>query len=105
MFASVNAFGQGKADKNGLAPVILNIVAGKCPIEISSQRGGEKLHESLVTKEESRRMASYRNYSVINPEVTTWPYTAWSSEFVDWSEDSSKAEQYTDKELETLLGI
>ena len=29
--ASVNKFSNGKADKNGLEPVILNIVAGKCP--------------------------------------------------------------------------
>ena len=31
IIASVNSFTNGKADKNGLAPVILNVVAGKCP--------------------------------------------------------------------------
>ena len=29
--ASVNAFTKGEADKNGKNPVILNVIAGKCP--------------------------------------------------------------------------
>ena len=31
IIASVNPFTQGEVDKNGKAPVILNVVAGKCP--------------------------------------------------------------------------
>jgi hypothetical protein len=31
IIASVNSFNNGKADKNGLAPVILNVIAGVCP--------------------------------------------------------------------------
>lgn len=31
ILASVNNFTQGTDDKNGKAPVILNVVAGKCP--------------------------------------------------------------------------
>ncbi len=84
---------------------IAKLVAGKCAIEVTSQRGGEKLHESLVTVEESRRTASYRHYSVINPEITTWPYQKWDSPTGPLVEDSDKTERYSDKELYDLLGI
>lgn len=31
LIASVNSYNQGNEDKNGKEPVILNVVAGKCP--------------------------------------------------------------------------
>ncbi len=84
---------------------IAKLVGGKCAIEVTSQRGGEKLHESLVTVEESVRTASYKHYSVINPEITTWPYHKWTSEEIPSVEDSNKTERYSDGELIELLGI
>lgn len=82
---------------------LATLVAGDVPVEITSQRGGEKLHEALITKEERSRLASYQHFSVINPEITTWPYEKWTSEFINFVESSEKAEQYSDGELRTLL--
>jgi UDP-N-acetylglucosamine 4,6-dehydratase len=84
---------------------LATLVAGQIPIEITSQRGGEKLHESLVTKEEKDRMVSEPSFSVINPEITTWPYIKWVSEWRNWTENSSTAEQYNDDELRSLLQL
>ncbi len=78
-------------------------LAGSKPIEITSQRGGEKLHESLITKEEKNRLASYEHYSVINPEITTWPYNPWTSEVRTFYESSKDAPRFTEEELNELL--
>lgn len=78
-------------------------LAGNKSIEITSQRGGEKLHESLITKEEKNRLASYDHYSVINPEITTWPYTPWTSEIKTFYESSNDAPRFTEDELDELL--
>lgn len=82
---------------------LATLVAGDVPVEITSQRGGEKLHESLVTKEEKERMISEEHFSVINPELTTWPYKPWNSDARFWVESSEFAEQYTSEELRELL--
>lgn len=84
---------------------LAKLVAGKIPIEITSQRGGEKLHETLVTLEERSRLVSYKHFSVINPEVVTWSYKPWRSEERHWVENSDQADKYTDQELNGLLGI
>lgn len=81
------------------------LMSGKSSVEVTNQRGGEKLHEVLVTKEEKSRLASYDHFNVINPEFTTWPYTPWTSEAVEWIESSEVAEKYTNNELRKLLGI
>lgn len=82
---------------------LAKVLAGNRPIEFTSQRGGEKLHESLITLEEKNRLASFKNYSVINPEIHTWPFRPWTSEIKVWAKSSQEAEQYTDKELKDLL--
>ena len=82
---------------------LAKVLAGNRPIEFTSQRGGEKLHESLITLEEKSRLASFKKYSVINPEITTWPFSPWTSELRVWAKSSKEAEQYTDKELKDLL--
>jgi UDP-N-acetylglucosamine 4,6-dehydratase len=79
------------------------LVAGKMPVEITSQRGGEKLHETLITKEEQSRLVSYEGFSVINPEYTYWPYKPWTSEIQIYYESSETAPQFTDTELRKLL--
>lgn len=81
------------------------LMAGKVPVIVTNQRGGEKLHEILVTKEESARMAVFQNYSIINPELTTWPYKPWHSEQAGESFTSEHAQQYSDKELRNLLSL
>lgn len=82
---------------------LAQLVAGQCPIEITSQRGGEKLHEALVTKEEAARLVSYERFSVINPEITTWPYKKWTSEFKKAPLSSENAESFNESELRKLL--
>ncbi len=84
---------------------LAQLVAGKIPVQITNQRGGEKLHESLITKEESIRLVSYEKYSVINPELTTWPYNPWISEMRVFYETSDTAPRYSSKELNELLSI
>ncbi len=79
------------------------LMAGKVPVEITSQRGSEKLHESLITKEEKDRLVSYKHFSVINPEITTWPYRPWTSEIQRYAASSETAPQYDDNELQELL--
>ncbi len=82
---------------------LAKVMAGNRPIEITNQRGGEKLHESLITLEEKKRAASFNGFSVINPEIRTWPYTEWKSELAVSSKSSLEAPQYTDIELRDLL--
>lgn len=83
---------------------LAQLLAGKNTVEVTSQRGGEKLHESLITKEEATRLATYINYSIINPEITTWPYIKWDSEYKEFYESSEVAPRYTDEEIEDLVG-
>jgi UDP-N-acetylglucosamine 4,6-dehydratase len=82
---------------------LAQLVAGKIPIEITNQRGGEKLHESLITKEEKERMVSFEHFSIINPEITTWPYKSWDSEIQVFYESSEVAPKYTDNELTDFI--
>lgn len=86
---------------------LAQLVAGTMPVEVTNQRGGEKLHESLVTVEERNRLVSYKDpyFNVINPEITTWLYTNWTSDERYWVENSFTADQYTDEELNDLLQL
>jgi glutamate-1-semialdehyde 2,1-aminomutase len=83
---------------------LAQVVAGRLPIEITNQRGGEKLHESLITKEESTRLAAFNSFNVINPEMVTWPYKPWVGTHVANVGNSEEADQYTDAEIRQLLG-
>lgn len=81
---------------------LAQLVAGEKPIEITSQRGGEKLHEVLMTLEECKRSEYMSTYTIIHPEITTWPYyrdIKNSSTFVT----SETAEHYSDNELKNLI--
>lgn len=83
---------------------LAQIVAGDVPIEITSQRGGEKLHEVLCTLEENtRRSIEIDGTSIIHPEVVTWPYEYSDVIETEPTNTSETAPQYTDKELEALL--
>lgn len=82
---------------------LAQLVAGSLPVEITNQRGGEKLHESLISKEERTRTSSFDNFSIIHPEVVTWPYQVYKGTCEVMAGDSSEAEQYTDDEIRQLL--
>jgi UDP-N-acetylglucosamine 4,6-dehydratase len=87
---------------------LAQMVAGAAPIEVSTQRGGEKLHETLVTMEEKERLATYDHFNVVNPEKVSisWPYEMWHSEGHSGYVTSSEfADQFTDEELQSLLEL
>lgn len=77
-------------------------LAGTKPVEISSQRGSEKLHEVLLTQEECRRTENFEGFNIIHPEVTTWPYSKGRFNYLDFV-TSETAEHYSDDELRDLL--
>lgn len=78
------------------------MVAGTSPVVITNQRGGEKLHETLMTQEECKRACVYAHYIVIHPELTTWPYYRGPITPLDFV-TSETAIQYDDIELRSLL--
>lgn len=82
---------------------LATLCAGNIPVEISAPRGGEKLHESLITREEAERTATFDTFSVINPEISNWPYQRWTSELRPDTDSSELAEQYTSDEILQLL--
>lgn len=85
---------------------LAHFLSGDKPIEITSQRGGEKLHEVLFTKEENkRRFYLTKTISVINPEVVTWSYKHVGRKAWDTEEDitSNDVDNYTDNEIKELL--
>lgn len=91
---------------------LASLVAGTTPIEITSQRGGEKLHETLITKEERERtvfgIGPNGGYYIIDPEIITWPYKRGpvaECNYRDLPISSEDATQYDDKTLRRLLGI
>ena len=47
-------------------------IAPKAEIKTTGIRPGEKLHEVLITEEESRRVKEYADYYVIDPEFPFW---------------------------------
>ncbi len=83
---------------------IAQLMAGNGQILMTSQRGGEKLHEVLNTPEECERMTIEPHHSVVHPYKPTWSYrfpAAYDkTDFVD----SSTAEQFQDDELVDLIG-
>lgn len=85
---------------------LAEIVAGSMPVIITSQRGGEKVHEQLVTDEENvRRTYDEAGFSIIHPEITTWAYLKppmVRPEDVK-AETSETAPHYSDVELRNLL--
>lgn len=82
---------------------IAEMVAGNSPVVITNQRGGEKLHETLITQEECKRASIYNHYSVIHPELTTWRYVRDATDIRPSFATSETAEQYDDEELKGLL--
>lgn len=51
---------------------VLNALAPECEIRVVGIRPGEKLHEVLITKEESRHTKEYEDFYVIMPESSWW---------------------------------
>jgi UDP-N-acetylglucosamine 4,6-dehydratase/5-epimerase len=47
-------------------------IAPQCDIEFIGIRPGEKLHEAMITEDDSRHTVEYNDYYVIHPEFTWW---------------------------------
>lgn len=51
---------------------LARVLAPTAKIKTTGIRPGEKLHEILITEEESRRIKEYSDYYVVNPEFPFW---------------------------------
>lgn len=51
---------------------LAKVIAPDCDIEITGIRPGEKLHESLISKSESRHTIALENMFVVMPEYNSW---------------------------------
>ena len=47
-------------------------IAPETKLKIVGIRSGEKIHEVLITEEESRRVIEYRDYFMVLPEFPFW---------------------------------
>ena len=64
---------------------LLEAICPECPIETVGIRPGEKLSESLISKEESRNVVEFEDYFVIHPnQIDSIP-----SEKVEWEYNSN----------------
>lgn len=79
-------------------------IAGSIPVEVTSQRGGEKLHEVLMTQEECKRTECFTRYNVVHPEITTWPYKRGELDDPAYI-TSETAPRYDEIELTRLLSL
>ena len=75
-------------------------VAPDAKKKIIGIRPGEKLHEVLLTSEESRHTKEFDDYFIIEPEFSFWNNSNHmegksASEFFDYSSDNNK--QWIDK--------
>lgn len=48
-----------------------------CKIKFIGIRPGEKLHEALITRDESRHTVEFDKFFVIEPQQPWWPYIKW----------------------------
>ncbi|HQK83202.1 MAG TPA: UDP-N-acetylglucosamine 4,6-dehydratase (inverting) [Atribacter sp.] len=51
---------------------LIKIIAPECEIEVVGIRPGEKLHEVLITEDESRHSKDMGDYFIIEPELIFW---------------------------------
>lgn len=81
---------------------IASVVAGEVPVIITNQRGGEKLHETLITLEECKRTECFTHFNIVHPEITTWPYKRGNVDEPVFT-TSETAYRYNESELRDLL--
>lgn len=100
IIASVNAFTNGTPDKNGKAPVILNVVAGKCPNRhvisgtVAENMGIEVGNTYLFNVREGAEDATYGRQFVFNKlkeltvlEIVSAAATVGEAQMFDVSEN------------------
>jgi len=56
---------------------LAHAIAPGCRIEVTRVRPGEKLHEVLVTEDESFRTLEFDDFFIVKPEIGNWNDAAW----------------------------
>jgi UDP-N-acetylglucosamine 4,6-dehydratase len=83
---------------------LARLVAPKAHIVVTQPVPGEKLHEELMTVEESKRAVIQDGYVVVEPEFPSWPYQPlFGDANVQGNHNSYTAERYADYELKALI--
>jgi len=82
-------------------------IAPKATIKILGIRPGEKVHEVLITEEESRRFKEYKDYYVIAPQFPYWKNVRSKSRKLrakpfSYKSDTNK-QWLTDKQVKRLV--
>ena len=60
--------------KAGIITDIAEAIAPEAQISTIGIRPGEKLHEALISKDETRQVMEYDDYFVIEPSYHTWGF-------------------------------
>jgi UDP-N-acetylglucosamine 4,6-dehydratase/5-epimerase len=56
---------------------LVEAIAPGCRVEVIGIRPGEKLHEMLISEDESRQALEFDDMFVIEPIYPSWPFPAW----------------------------
>ncbi len=56
---------------------LAEVIAPGCEIELVGIRPGEKLHEAMISADESGRTFEYENYFMVRPAYPVWPEEDW----------------------------
>ena len=82
---------------------LARLLAPEAQIINIGPRAGEKLHEILFTNEEAFRIHTEPNFTVINPQYTSWPYAPYTPNYDGGADSSLTAAQFTLEELQELI--
>jgi UDP-N-acetylglucosamine 4,6-dehydratase len=86
---------------------LAKVIAPDCKVKYTGIRPGEKIHECLVTEDESRHALEFRDFFVISPEYPWWDYLNYRSGFklpVGFKYTSETNSRWlSDKELHAML--
>jgi UDP-N-acetylglucosamine 4,6-dehydratase len=56
---------------------LVTSIAPDCRVEVIGIRPGEKLHEILISEDESRQALEFDDMFVVEPIYPSWPFPAW----------------------------
>ena len=56
---------------------LVQAIAPSCKVDVIGIRPGEKLHEILISEDESRQAVEFDDMFVVEPIYPSWPFPAW----------------------------
>jgi len=56
---------------------LVEAVAPGCRVDVIGIRPGEKLHEILISEDESRQAVEFDDMFVVEPIYPSWPFQLW----------------------------